>query len=84
MITNKVYEYQFFLNYEKLIIKKYFTFYSINKNNIYFSITKKEIRKIKLLIINNDPSSEILLKIIQNSKLTETQFINISHRGHQF
>ena len=66
-----IYEYYLENNSEIAIIKKYFIFDSIENNVIYFFMSKKITRKIKLLIINNDSLSNILSKIIGKSILKQ-------------
>ena len=77
MIFDKVYEYKFENELEVSIVKKYFKYDCMlnEKSLIYFLMDKKILRKIKLLILNEDELSEIFKKIINNSSWTNRPWI---------
>lgn len=62
------YEYKFENDSERLLIEKYFKIDHFKDGNIYYFIDIKVVRKIKLLVINNDESAKIIQEIIKKSK----------------
>ena len=61
------YEYKYSTVDETLVISKYFTLDYIEGDYIYYNMTNKTLRKIKLLILSKSEISEVLKKIIKES-----------------
>jgi len=57
--------------FERIFIEKYFSVVEIltdDNMNIYYSLSKKELRKIKLLTLNDDELSLLFKKIFRDYK----------------
>lgn len=57
---------------DRLIIEKYFKIEYLKDNKIFYSITNKILRKIKLLKINDDKVYDIIQRILDNSVTADT------------
>jgi hypothetical protein len=69
-MTGNFFEYKFENLFEKSIVEKYFNieYLNITRSTIYYSILSiKELRKIKLLLLNQDEISGIIQKILDYS-----------------
>jgi len=66
-LDSMFYEYRYDNVDETLIIEKYFIVDYIEGDYIYYIMTEKTLRKIKLLVISQSDISEILRKIIKES-----------------
>lgn len=70
---DKMYRYKFENEFEKLLLIKYFNI-EILDNEAYYSLMKiKELRKLKLMILNNDELSTLTKKIFDNSEYTTVE-----------
>lgn len=64
-----IFEYKYNSEKEKQLIEELFNIYHIEKDSIYYDIGgKQKQRKIKLLILKKDEISELIDKILKNSK----------------
>jgi len=73
---NKMYEYIIKNQTEKVLIEKYFNVVEVlidDNMNIYYLLSKKELRKIKLLTLNDDELSLLLKKIFKKSEIADAQ-----------
>jgi hypothetical protein len=68
------YEYKFENESEKLLIEKHFKIDHLKEDNIYYYIDNQILRKIKLLVLNNDDSGRIIQEIMKKSKKIQIGF----------
>ena len=68
------YEYKIENDIEKVLIEKYFKIDHFKDGNIYYLIDSKVLRKIKLLVLNNDIFAKIIQDIIIKSKIIKTGY----------
>lgn len=71
---DKMYKYKFENETERIFIEKYFNNVEIMDNDAYYSsMSQRDLRKFKLLILNNNESSLLFKKIFRNSEITIIQ-----------
>lgn len=71
-----MFEYKFNSEKEKQLIEKYFDILHIEKDAIYYSIDGKQLqRKIKLLVLKKDEISQLIEKILKNSKTISAESV---------
>jgi hypothetical protein len=67
------YQYEFENQKELDIIKEHFDIENVFDKNAYYNLDKRALRRIKLLMLKNDELSDILRKIIKNSKEVDSE-----------